>query len=201
MRSVIKEINGFVDANSDIGIFISGGYDSTVLAACIFKHITESGCQPKLTLFTVARYDDSSVHAARICDWLKVKYPAVEFVTKTVGNPDEHHSRQVLSGIMESIKDTGIKIVLGDTAVPPELNNEHAPQRIRSKGPRVVQPFFDYDKTITITIAESLGLLDEISEVTHTCTESKDLRCGNCWQCQERAWAFAKLSIRDRGTR
>ena len=201
MWSVIKEIDNFIDTNNDIGIFVSGGYDSTVLAAYVFKYISTNNLKPRVTLYTVPRYDDSSVHAKRVCEWLSALYPSVEFTTQTVGNPDEHHSRQVLSGIMESIGRPGVKILLGDTAVPPELVDEHAPIRVRSNGVRVVQPFFDHDKTVTLKLAEWLGLLNEISEVTHTCTESKDLRCYQCWQCRERAWAFTKLLLVDTGTR
>lgn len=200
MRSVIDFINKFVDTSSHIGIFISGGFDSCLLAELVFRHIDEIKSISKVTIYTVPRYDDSSVHADRICSWLKERYPAISFDTQLVGNPNEHHSRQVLSGILESIENSNVKILLGDTAISADMLEESAPMRIESKNPQIIQPFLDYDKTLTVSMANDLGLLDEISKLTHTCTESKTLRCSVCWQCRERAWAFNKLGLVDKGT-
>lgn len=200
MRSIIDLINKFVSTNGHIGIFISGGFDSCLLAELVFREITKLNLDTDITIYTVPRYDDSSVHADRICTWLRSRYPNISFNTKLVGDPNEHHSRQVLSGILESIKDPNVKILLGDTAISEEMLEAAAPVRIESNDPRIVQPMLGYDKTITISMANDLGLLNEISELTHTCTESPTLRCSICWQCRERAWAFAKLGLVDKGT-
>lgn len=200
MRSVIDFINNFVDTSSHIGLFISGGFDSCLLAELVFRRIDEIKSINKITIYTVPRYDDSSVHASRICCWLKERYPNISFDTQLVGNPNEHHSQQVLSGILESIENSNVRIVLGDTAISADMLEESAPTRIESKNPQIVQPFLDYDKTLTISMANDLGLLEEISKLTHTCTESKTLRCRVCWQCRERAWAFTKLGLVDKGT-
>ncbi len=196
MRSVIEHIDKIVDSVEHIGVFISGGFDSTVLAALVF----ERSAGKHITLYTVPRYDDSAVHAHRVTQWLTRKYPLVKFTTVSVGNPDEHHSRQVSSGIMESLNSSKATVLLGDTAVPVELQDGSAPVRVKSGGPRVVQPFFDLLKTDVITLAIEGGILDEVSEISHTCTESRTLRCRECWQCRERAWAFSKLGLVDGGT-
>jgi 7-cyano-7-deazaguanine synthase in queuosine biosynthesis len=41
---------------------------------------------------------------------------------------------------------------------------------------------------------------EELMNITHSCTEQKNGRCGKCWQCTERAWAFDKLGKTDTGT-
>jgi 7-cyano-7-deazaguanine synthase in queuosine biosynthesis len=200
MRSVIESINGTIINHKEIGIFISGGFDSAVLGAYVFSHITKNHLDRTVVMYTVPRYDDSVVHAKRVCDWLTERFPEVKFTTITVGSGEGHHSGQVLSGIEEALRTSNRTILLADTKIPDEDVVGESPQRVKSKGPRVIQPFFEYDKTMTIKLAESMDILDEVSKISHTCTESKTLRCGGCWQCNERSWAFTKLSLVDKGT-
>lgn len=35
--------------------------------------------------------------------------------------------------------------------------------------------------------------------LTHTCIEQKTGRCGQCFQCNERRWAFSQLAKTDPG--
>lgn len=201
MLTVINNIKEIVDSSDELGIFISGGFDSTVLSAVIFSHLTETNYYGnKITFFTVPRYDDSKIHAHRIMNWLGLKYPKVYFDSKTVGNPDDHHSRQVKGGIIESLNNSNMKIVLADTMIPTPLIGPSAPMRNKSLHPRVAQPFNHYDKRISLQIANHLGLLNDISTITHSCTASKNLRCKKCWQCLEREWAFRELNLIDVGT-
>ena len=200
MWSVIKSIDRTILSSREIGIFISGGFDSTVLAAYVFKYISENRIDRNVVLYTVPRFDDSRVHADRVIEWLSTNWPSVSFRKETVGDPTEQHQRQVLSGIMMALSNTDVTIMLGDTKIPDEEIDGEAPNRVRSTGPRVVQPFFDYDKTVTLRLAMWLELLDDISHISHTCTESRTLRCNKCWQCRERNWAFTKLLLIDEGT-
>lgn len=59
-------------------------------------------------------------------------------------------------------------------------------------------PFRYLNKTHTVSLMHQLGL-NWIMEMSHTCTESNDLRCGVCWQCRERVWAFQQLGLTDTG--
>jgi len=199
MLKVINNIKEIVDSHASIGIFISGGFDSTVLASVIFKYITDSNNHDyTITLYTVPRTDDSEIHSKRIIEWLINLYPLVRFDSKLVGNPNVHHSRQVSSGFSEALLDKEI-IILADTANPSVTIEGLAPKRIKAVNPKIHQPFLDYDKTMTISIANHMGLLPEISTISHSCTESKLLRCQHCWQCGERFWAFKELGISDIG--
>jgi 7-cyano-7-deazaguanine synthase in queuosine biosynthesis len=40
---------------------------------------------------------------------------------------------------------------------------------------------------------------EELLKLTHSCTEQKTGRCGRCFQCNERAWAFRQLDKLDAG--
>lgn len=199
MLKVINNIKELVDSHVSIGIFISGGFDSTVLASVIFKHITDSNNHDyDITLYTVPRTDDSEIHSKRVIEWLTNLYPSVRFDSKLVGNPNLHHSRQVSSGFSEALQVKEI-IILADTANPPVDIEGLAPNRIKAVNPKIQQPFLDHDKTMTVAIAIHMGLLPEISTISHSCTQSKLLRCQQCWQCGERFWAFKELGVSDIG--
>lgn len=200
MRSIIESVYNTLCRSDSIGIFVSGGFDSTVLSSLVFQQISEHNLACKITLFTVPRHDDSLVHSERISGWLKMVYPKVCFEKKIVGDPDLHHSKQVSSGIKEILGvDNNIAVIIGDTLIPPKLSNNGAPVRKRSFDPKIIQPLFDYDKTMSLLLAKELNQLEAISKITHTCTENKTLRCNKCWQCLERSWAFKNLNINDVG--
>jgi len=195
---IIKEIEIKIKNFNNIAIFISGGFDSTILSYLILDIVNKNNLKKNIEFHTVPRYDDSKNHAHRIVIWLLTKFETINSEIKIVGNPDLHHSKQVSSGIKECINDTESKIILlGDTKNP--INLPNGPIRIKSNYENIFQPFFEYDKRITLNIAIHFGILHEISKITHTCTERKYLRCNHCWQCLERKWAFDSLSLKDVG--
>jgi 7-cyano-7-deazaguanine synthase in queuosine biosynthesis len=77
--------------------------------------------------------------------------------------------------------------LLGDTSNPPDLPD--GPKRKQSYDDKFLQPMFDWTKKDTVALAIELGLTD-LMKISHSCTERKISRCGHCWQCRERAWAF-----------
>ena len=196
-NELTQDLKKKFETNKKIGFFISGGLDSSVLlyASCLIKQ--EQNLDNEFIVFTVPRYDDSVVHANRILSWISEKFQ-INFSQYYVGNPDLHHSRQVESGCVEAYeKNLADFFLLGCTAVPQELPKQLV--RNRSSWDRLYQPWFDYTKDHTVRLMLELQCYELIS-LTHTCTESKTIRCGECWQCSERAWAFAKVGIEDYGT-
>ena len=185
-----------LSANKKIGLFASGGFDSTVLLFVCLTIYKQHNLSSNLRIFTVPRYDDSITHASRIVKFLNEKFNT-SLEISTVGNPDLPHEQQVLSGIMQA-RDLCDHLLIGDTSNPEHLLN--GPTRVRSQSPRFVQPFFDWTKKQTVQLAYELGQLEKIAELTHTCTESIGARCGQCWQCCERAWGFSQNNLIDNGT-
>lgn len=195
---VLDEIKSLCISNKKIGIFCSGGFDSTVLLYTMVKTISDNRIDCDLVVYTVPRYDDSARHVDRITKWVFGVIP-LQYSIKHVGDPDLHHSQQVRSGVIQSLKHDRDVLILGDTMIPEHLL-EGSPTRVRSPIDNIVQPFFEYDKRLTLQIAQHYGILDNVAELSHTCTDSKDLRCGKCWQDGERAWAFNSLGLVDVGT-
>lgn len=182
-----------------IGLFISGGFDSAVLAYLICKLKCDNKLSTEIIIFTVPRYDDSYRHAKNIVNWLENQFQ-ITLEHQIVGDPNLHHSKQVSSGIVQAQKlNPTVLLIIADTQNPPEELGGLGPVRIRSQSALIYQPWFDLDKTETIKLAQELKILDQVAILSHTCTERTELRCGICWQCQERQWAFNKLNLIDVG--
>ena len=198
MRNII-DLTDKLKNNSKIGLFISGGFDSAVLAYLICYIIAEQKLNTELSIVTVPRYDDSWRHSENVIAWLKESFD-LELKHLSCGNPELHHSKQVSSGI-DFIRnlDPEILLVLADTQNPPEELQGTAPVRVKSSSSMIYQPLFNLHKTEVIKLAQSLNILDKVAHLSHTCTESTELRCNACWQCRERAWAFNKLNLIDVG--
>lgn len=198
--AILESLVGIVKTHKRIGLFVSGGFDSTLLTYLIHDIRQKLGTNNDITFFTIPRYDDSTVHAERIVKFIDGRFNTTPTKHVSVGDPNLHHSKQVLSGIVETLKGTDFDVLLlGDNTVPPEIEVPGGPIRVKSNTERVIQPFFDLTKDQTIQLAIDLGLT-EIMEMSHTCTESLTLRCNICWQCRERAWAFKKCNYTDPGT-
>jgi hypothetical protein len=177
-----------------IGIFCSGGFDSTLLLFLCLKIAEEESLDTRLQVFTVPRHDDSIVHSQRIVDYMNRRFK-VNLSIRAVGDPDLEHYKQVSSGLGPALEYCD-QILLGDTTNPPELPD--GPVRVRSANERFVQPFMDSTKRSTVALSVEVGFV-ECQTLTHTCTESKTVRCGWCWQCRERRWAFDVNDLIDIG--
>jgi tRNA(Ile)-lysidine synthase TilS/MesJ len=200
IQNVNKQIENVITKNTHIGLSISGGFDSTVLTFIVLNYITTNKLSTKLSIITVPRFDDSVVHSNRVIKHFN-DYFKLELSLLVKGDPTLHHSMQVYSGLKQCLLEyDDIVIILGDTKNPEILaSDSNAPVRVKSQTTKVFQPFIEYDKTLILQLANYFGILNDVSALTHTCTQSKLLRCTNCWQCRERKWAFDQLNYKDIG--
>ena len=71
------------------------------------------------------------------------------------------------------------------------------PARVKtSPHPKIVMPFIKLYKNEILKLVFDHGQ-EELLKLTHSCTEQKTGRCGRCFQCNERAWAFRQLDKLD----
>jgi 7-cyano-7-deazaguanine synthase in queuosine biosynthesis len=193
MKQIFDTIEQVLLNHQTVGIFVSGGLDSAILSKLVLETKQKLNLNTTLTFYTVPRHDDSRLHAMRVLNYLLQHY-----TFKIVGNPDLLHSQQVVSGIKQVLLTDETEIILlGDTTNPIELPD--GPDRIRSNHKKVIQPFFNFTKKDIVKMAIEHEYFD-LFNLTHTCTESKLLRCNTCWQCRERAWAFKENNFIDTGT-
>lgn len=187
------------NTDKTFGFFISGGFDSALLFYYSNLLKFKYKLPAQFEVFTIPRYDDSVVHSSRIIDWINAVYNT-KYIISIVGNPDLHHSEQVSSGFKQAIEKCDF-ITLSGTLNPTHMSNlPSAPVRGPINNYKTFRPFLNYTKQQTVELAITLGIVDQLSSISHTCTESKDLRCNVCWQCKERAWGFAQNNQVDIGT-
>lgn len=193
---IIQNIKDKISNYDTIGVFSSGGFDSTVLLYLVIKIIKDNFSNKKLTVYTVNRTDDSKSHSERVLEHLgrifNLHYTHITYIDDAY----THHSKQISSGIMQVINVSTLLILCG-TRNPNEASLCDGSIRIKSTVGNIYQPFIDGDKTVTISIEHQLGILELVSTISHTCTESIALRCDACWQRRERSWAFQKLELID----
>jgi hypothetical protein len=184
-------------ASRRVALLASGGFDSTMLLSATLEICRRHEIERAWLIITVPRHDASWDHAGRVCEWASKRWNTLLPMVR-LGDPDLHHSQQVASGCRLAAE-MGLAdlYLLGDTAVPIELSDQ-APVRVRANDPRWMQPWFDLTKDHVVMLMRELGL-QEVMELTHTCTASTSIRCGKCWQCRERAWAFGRAGISDTG--
>lgn len=194
-QTIKSQFIPFLTNNKKIAVMISGGFDSGLLLYTCLKVSKQENLDNSFTAITVPRFDDSMVHANRIINWINKEF-STDISIEESGNPYLHHSQQTWSGVVGKMGKFNL-ILMGCTTNPSHLLN--GPFRPKVNTRNVYQPFFDLTKKDTVKLAIELNLTD-LMLLSHTCTESKLLRCGQCWQCKERAWGFEVNNYTDPGS-
>lgn len=193
-------INVSLLPNHKYAFMLSGGLDSAVLLYLILKH----NLNIDLQLFSIMKHDGSHQCLTDIIRFVEEKtnskLPPVTFV----GDPDADHDQQsniAIQEINEKFIDVDY-IVFGTNSNPP--NDVHLPglypRRERKFNPRILTPFRHLYKTHIVDFVFEYKL-EQLLDITHTCTEKVNERCGECFQCHERIWAFEELGYNDTGVK
>ena len=213
-----------VPTEGTIGVVVSGGFDSSLLWHIVYGICKERG--QKCIPFTVPKNDGALTYADRMLEYSQRAYGGKRlhpFVINEEGvdwmrenYQGEEVAQQLHQGIVEIFrKGYADYVYTGVNAYPPNyetLCSYHTP------GPRnlsrdsdfiwkdkpashwILQPFADLTKADLVQIADQLGWLDDIAELSHSCVEQIRGRCGECFWCKEREWGFAEAGLIDKGT-
>jgi tRNA(Ile)-lysidine synthase TilS/MesJ len=218
MTEVLTNLEHILKTNHKIGISVSGGLDSTLLAYLAQDIKRKNNLSCTIEYFCVDRPDDSVVHVKRVVKYIDSYFNQPLSTIHIVGDGKLHHTEQVKSGMREAVQKFDIDVLLTgvtktpESCDPPEYlpNYEYGkfvggdgipyngPVRVKTKNPKFINPFWDITKVETVKLIKELNL-SFIPKLTHTCTGSKTVRCNKCWQCCERAWAFSKNNFIDIG--
>jgi hypothetical protein len=189
-----------IDLHSQYGIMLSGGLDSAVLLGLLLMGSPQAIIQP----FTLPKHDGAANYIDGILQWMNKRFNVNLPPTIHVGDPNAHHRLQSTTAVKEIFeKHSYIDFIFNALNTnPSELaDDKSAPRRDRrSTHPQIILPFADMTKEKILRLMYFHGL-EELAELTHTCTEQKVGRCNVCWQCRERAWAFNKIGMTDTGTK
>lgn len=181
-----------------IGVFVSGGLDSAFLLYLMLRE-NKVESPRELTVFCVPKHDGAAHYSQLVVDqvskMLNIDPPPI----RLIGNPDLNHDRIVLEAWQTILANKlADHLFFADNVVPRVVLPGMAPNRAKSPNRKIIQPFLPYTKDYLIESIFEHGAEDLIS-VTHSCTEQARGRCNSCWQCGERAWAFAKVMRIDPG--
>lgn len=191
------------EGHKKVAVAAGGGFDSTLLLWLYANLPTPEGCE--LVVATTMHGPGADVFAQSI----------VKKISELTGREFQHFilpvapttpsAKQVSFPTSIAMRRGWFECVIGaDTTNPPNITLPGlAPIRVtigdQDKWDNYKLPFLHMDKSHTVQLVHDLGL-DWLPKMTHTCTESADIRCGECWQCNERAWAFNLLDLEDSGT-
>lgn len=181
-------------------LFVSGGFDSAVL---LHLYCLEAKKRNKTSLncITADRGFASIEFSQSICNWASEKH-GITINHILIPIPEGMHNSREVPHAAEKVYHYGFNpLICAETKNPPVELPGTAPNRVP---PNLnIQgwhfPFSELTKKDTIKLAQDLGILEEVAVLSHTCTMTTGIRCGYCWHCYERKWAFEELGITDIG--
>lgn len=178
------------------GIMLSGGLDSAVLLSLILLENKDIKIQP----FTIPKHDGALLYINAIIAHINALCQVQLPETIVVGNQNLAHNEQGPSAVREIKQKYAVDyLFFGSNRNPPVELEGTNPIRIKPPSDSILCPFFDLYKTDIVNLAVKHNLQD-LFNITHSCTEQQTSRCNQCWQCRERAWAFNELNLQDTGT-
>jgi hypothetical protein len=202
-KNDIRRFNIYIpDWPKKVGITVSGGADSAILLYIVALLNKQRPNPAELIPFTVPRTDGAYLYSPDIVEYVNQRLNLKLPVPLSVGDPTVHHSKQVETGTMAML-DNGIVdyIFYGSQQTPPEefpMPGLYPERPSHNKYKRAQVPFVDLYKTHTLDLYYQFGQ-EKLLELSHSCTEMQIGRCGQCFQCAEREWAFRILGKKDPG--
>lgn len=201
-----------------VGIWMSGGADSSLLAWLLAKEIIDEKLDVRIQPMSVRRGRGwNPLYAGEVVDFIIKDLNFKNMNEHLIYYPDinDEHQREFQEfwdrNDENFIKDVFQILYAGITSNPPK--NSGLPQsKERSRDEDVekelvvqnnlrtyMTPLFDVNKSVLADIYANYNLTDTLFPITRSCEGSIDetgnytFHCGNCWWCQERFWAFGRL--------
>lgn len=210
----MKNLKQSIDFNSDVsisvplhkpvGIVFSGGADSTLV---LYKIISQTS--NPVFLYTIAVKDRGLSHAKvalSIVDWFSERFQNDIQLNVNIKNTTQQGIQSLFVEPSKALR-TGYvsSIFTGITANPPHDEHQHfhhysGAVEPRQRNPEIVRkispgmnwftPYTNNNKRDIVTEYDKLGLMDTLFPLTRSCTGGENFsHCGDCWFCEERAWA------------
>lgn len=205
-----KETTIAVPVDKTIAIMLSSGADSAVLLYMLCLSLLEEKRHPEKELpfiFTLPKVDGAEDHALKVVNWinqkLSLKLPAP--IIDGPANINDLRHGEILS---QSLLYLGAKYkanyaFVGDqqsVPAPYSVGGTYPNRYLENPYPQYLgMPFLHLDKSHTIDFHYRLNTLP-LLEISHSCTQRRAGRCGSCYHCNERSWAFERLKKQDPGT-
>lgn len=189
----------------NIGIKISGGADSALVAYLLAKHIIDNGLETKIFPIIIIEEDApfQKIFATQVLDIVQgltnYKFETAQAFLHQSGTD----KIQLMRDIEFSLKNKLELIVSGTTQNPKgEFNEPNGPVDNRNgEFPElwdnwIYTPLINLDKREIANLYKEHNLMESLFPYTRSCVAvTKDFtkHCGECWWCKERIYGFGKL--------
>lgn len=204
-RHLEREFIFTIPPVDNIGIFMSGGLDSSAMLSLILKELisTDRLNTVSLTAFTINKPTGEPIYATRILkkfeEHFQIKIPHVN----NIANTEEAISlgRMDHGVVIETCKQfNGVMYLSGNNMPSPDIKSFNGGLGfIYAQTPWYQLPFVDLLKPQMIDILYKLGT-NFIIPYAHSCSRQINGKCNECYSCEERSWGFQQLAMADPAT-
>ena len=185
---------------ANVGVFISGGIDSTVLLYALLAYRKNNLKTFGITALTVNK-TTSNLYSKRILSKLEKEFGTIPHIQDIDNSGSEAGAVTQAIARMRNEIHYGL-IYTGVNSNPPEhlikIRGPYPKRPASNTHKNLVLPFMYLFKSHIIELAYILQA-DWILPYTHSCTQEDLAECFECFACQERAWGFAANSKVDQG--
>ena len=219
MNLLIPRDHFFDDDNNTLGIWLSGGADSSILCYLLAKHIIDNDLNFKIQPVTVFKNNRTSIYKDIINfveQSLDCKGLFLQPIVKDRNDEDEHTTFFNLN--YNNVVSKKYKYIYSGINATPSTENYTSTwkpiyelEQVRSEYTKKlmvincvielqgelhefgeIRPFFNLDKRQIAELYKQHNLLDTLFPLTVSCN-TEITHCGECWFCKERIWGFGKL--------
>ena len=205
----LQVVGGHVGRYDKIGLFLSGGPDSTALLCLLLTELKQTGNLDKfpITCLTVLKNDGCTYYADRIVKEVSRMFDCeIQHITNIENQymnvlPSKFEGEVVVKLRKENptmILYSGMNLSSHDIGKF-KHSSPAAADDIFSKQTAFVTPFKHLLKPQLLDIFYKLGC-ESLIPLTHSCIMTHVGTCNDCYSCEERAWGFKLLGKTDPGT-
>jgi 7-cyano-7-deazaguanine synthase in queuosine biosynthesis len=185
-----------------IGIFMSGGLDSSAMVSLILQELIETDRLKTvpITAFTVEKPTGEPLYASRILNKFEEHFQVNITHVNNISNTKEaaQQGRMDHNVVIETCNTFDSLVYLSGNNMPTadikifkgELGFTYKQTSLYQ------QPFLNLLKPQMIDILYKLGT-DFIIPYTHSCSTQLIGKCTGCYSCEERKWGFEELLLSD----
>lgn len=215
--------NVFLEENNTLGIWLSGGADSSLLCYLLAKYIKENNLDYKIQPVAILKRQGDTAHLD-VLNFIKQNLNCNElFLDIIVYNPkDKQEYDESFSNVRNKhIIDGRYNYIYSGINQSPDIQEytkgwNIAPEIQNIRGSRInklkilcgvielngvdyefgdIRPFTMMDKKEIANIYKQYNLLDSLFPLTNSCNGDSpaNTHCEKCWNCRERFWAFGKF--------
>lgn len=200
---------------SVVGIRMSGGADTSLLAYMLSEHIMRFSLNVKLLPITIVQIGKSyqEIYAKQVIKFIENKFGNIfldHYVDiSTIEKTDYIKQQNLATQYLYSNKKidchfSGLTLNPVPEGIPSEIysaGHYEPPDRIRTGIKRPIQdgrrytPFINIDKRGISELYNKLGIIDTLFPLTRSCesyTEDFSKHCKKCWHCAERFYGFGR---------